>query len=400
MALTEPSVFPTKQHHEHVAGERCPWCDQPIPHEKFDEIQARIQIKERQRSAEAERQLKAELHRQKADSEAKAKADIERVCKEAVAAAKKAQQEAATREAEARKQGKKAAETALIAKMAEALEAKDAAEAQVKTLKAEKEAELNSRLQQQREAMEKANTGALNAERAKAFADRQKLETQLQNMQRKLQKQTAGELGEGAEIDVYEALREAFEDDRIKRVDKGVPGADIIHDVMHNGQMCGRIVYDSKNRSAWRNDYVAKLRQDRLAAHADHAVLPSRVFPAGTRQLHFQDGVVIVNPARLVPLVAMLRKHVIQTHTLRLSAQDRDEKTAALYDFINSERCVQLFERIETLTDNMLDLEVKEKKTHDATWRRRGELIKSVQKAHGDITTEIDKIVAAGGGNG
>ena len=214
-------------------------------------------------------------------------------------------------------------------------------------------------------------------------------------MQRRLQNQTAGELGEGAEVNVYEALRSEFKDDRIKRIDKGLPGADIVHDVVHNDQVCGRIVYDSKNRAGWRNDYVTKLREDQLVAEAEHAILPSRVFPAGASQLHLQEGVIVVNPARVVTLAGMLRKHIIQTHSLRLSTQDRDQKTAALYDFINSERCSQLFERIETATDTMLDLENQEKKAHDKIWRRRGDLISRVQRAHSDVTNEIDLIVAA-----
>ena len=28
--------------HVHVADELCPWCEQPIPHGKFEEIQRRM----------------------------------------------------------------------------------------------------------------------------------------------------------------------------------------------------------------------------------------------------------------------------------------------------------------------------------------------------------------------
>ncbi len=389
MAVSKPSFLRPVEHHVHVEGERCPWCEQPITHKKFKEIQAEIEAKERARSADHERQLKAELAKQRAEADAKAKANIERERKVAAA-----------REVVVREEAKKAAEQALNTELAKAKQAKAAAEDQLKKQKAEHAAEANRRLLEQREVLDKAKATELSAERAKAFADRQKLESQLEDMKRKLQKKTAEELGEGAEVDIYETLRAEFDDDKIKRIDKGVAGVDIIHDVTHNGKICGRIVYDSKNRTTWRHTYVAKLREDQLAANADHAILPSRVFPSGAQQLHVQDGVIIINPARVAALVGLLRKHVIQTYSLRLSARDRDQKTVALYDFINSERCAQLFERAETLTDEMLDLEVKEKKAHDATWKRRGELIRLVQKAHGDITTEIDRIVAADGEDG
>lgn len=48
-------------------------------------------------------------------------------------------------------------------------------------------------------------------------------------------------------------------------------GADIRHDVVHNGKKCGTIVYDSKNRNAWRDEYATKLRVDQIAAKAEHA---------------------------------------------------------------------------------------------------------------------------------
>src|SRR5207245_660867 len=120
-----------------------------------------------------------------------------------------------------------------------------------------------------------------------------------------------------------------------------------IHTVKDGGRECGRIVYDSKNRSTWRNDYVTKLRADQLAAKADSAILATHVLPAGARQMHVQDGVIVLNPARTVVVVEVLRNHIVQMHTLRLSSVARTDKTAKLYDFIASDRWAQLVDQIE-----------------------------------------------------
>ncbi len=143
-------------------------------------------------------------------------------------------------------------------------------------------------------------------------------------------------MGEGAEVDLFESLKQEFEGDQIERVSKGAAGADIIHDVIHGGKVCSRIVYDAKNRNAWRNEYVTKLREDRIAAGAEHAILSSLKFPADARQLHVQDGVIIANPARVPALVQMLRRHIAQIHTLRLSNIERDSKTDALATCLRS----------------------------------------------------------------
>ena len=139
---------------------------------------------------------------------------------------------------------------------------------------------------------------------SKAFEERQKLETKLEDLQRQMKKQRANELGESAELDLAEALREAFPNDRFRKIDKGVAGADLWQDVVHNGEVCGRIVYDSKNRNAWRNDYVNKLKTDQIDAEGDYAVLATRVFPSETTQMHIQDGVLVAHPARIVVLAA------------------------------------------------------------------------------------------------
>ena len=72
------------------------------------------------------------------------------------------------------------------------------------------------------------------------------------------------------------------------------------------------------------------------------------------------------------------------------------EKTVALYAFMTSELCGQLFSQIETRAADILDLDAKEKKAHDNTWKRRGELVRSVQKAHGDLSAQIEIVLGTG----
>lgn len=251
----------------------------------------------------------------------------------------------------------------------------------------------DDQLQQEREIWQKAMDNAVNAEKAVAFEERLKIQTKFEELKRAYEQKTAEELGEGAEIDLYEALKAEFEGDRIERINKGQPGADILHTVMYNGKECGKIIYDSKNHKQWRSEFATKLASDQMAAKAEHAVLSTSKFPKGARQLHMQDGVILAGPARVVALVQVIRRHVVQTHTLRLSNDERVHKTASLYDFITSERCADILGRIDTHTDSLLDLQVNEKKAHDQTWKRQGELIRSVQRVRAELTNEIDAIV-------
>lgn len=368
--------------HAHPGGERCPACDQPIPVELSETVKKRIAARERDERA----RISAEVARERATLEAKARAEVEA-----------AQRQAAAAIAAAREEAQVAAESALQARLDEIETAKLSLESEMRTMKERHEALLAERVLLAKEAHEKEKLAAIQAEQAKAFEEKQKLQSKIAEMQRQLESKTAQELGDGPEADLFELLKAEFPEDRISRVEKGAAGADVLHDVYHNGRLCGRIAYDSKNRSAWRNEYVTKLRADQVEAKADHAVLASKVFPAGTRELHLQDGVLVVSPGRVLVLASLLRKHIVQTHTLRASNEARAQKQEALYAFIMSDRCGQLLGTIETQADDLVDLDRKEERAHQATWKRRAELIRSVQRAHGDLTFEIDRIIGIAG---
>lgn len=279
------------------------------------------------------------------------------------------------------------------ARLAEAEESKRLSDESARAAKEAYASEIARAVQETREAGDKDKLLAVQTEQSKNFEENQKLQTTVHDLQRQLERKTNQELGEGAEIDLYEDLKAEFPDDQITRVAKGSPGADIIHEVRQNGQSCGVIVYDSKNRNAWKNEYASKLRIDQIAAKADHAVLSSNRFPADTHQLHVIDHVIVACPARVVVLAQILRDHIVQNYHLRTSNEAREEKTAALYAFITSQRCLQLFDSVDSQITKLEEIDVAEHKAHSAVWERRGKAIKGIEKAHGDLRFEVNRIV-------
>jgi hypothetical protein len=496
--MASPQSSVASVHHLHPVGEVCPTCDQPIPHERAEEVHRRLEERARQQAADLTAALQekfdretieaAERHKletqqklEVARAEAKAAAlvaanveieaakaasrlaqdalatktaevetaraemaeqvtqaqraglaEVERVRTEAaqkLAAATAAATEAANALAaeqlriveadkvaavevsaglqvklEAAEKAKidavaqaraKVSETAQV-QVAEAVAAKQAAEQQVTSAQQEVaaiKAGQEALLMEQREALEADKATALSVARSQAFTENQKLLDKVGELQRSLDKKTAEELGEGAEIDLFDTLKAEFESDRFQRVKKGQPGADIIQTVVHNGQVCGKIIYDSKNHNAWRNDFVTKLRADQMAEGAEHAILTVLKFPQGVRQLHFQDGVLVANPARVGAVVEVLRRHMIQTHTLRLSGQQRAEKTAALYDFITSDQCAGMFERLDSHTQKLLDIQVAERSAHEKVWKEQGLAIRGAQKVQAEMQNQIEAII-------
>lgn len=375
MGLFQPSNRQSFQPpHAHAAGDRCPMCEQPVG----QDIARRIEARQRE-------QYEAALVKARTEAAAAAEQQI----------------------AAARAESKLAAENAMAArlvdfqsKLAQAEQAKVTAAAEVAALKAEQQAAIDKRvaeiqegLLRQKEDLQREKETAVLAEKAKVL----KLTSELQDMQRKLEGKSANELGEGSEIDLFEQLKGAFEGDRIWRVGKGVNGADVIHEVIHNGKVCGKIVYDAKNRNAWQNEFVVKLRADKIVQGADHAILSSNKFPKDKAQVHYQDGVIVALPARVAAIVQVLRDQVVRMHELRISKEGREQKSIEIYAFITSEHCKQLLDQVDTQAGRMLELDTKEQEAHRRLWDSRKKLINSVQKARSDLVFEIDRIIGTAG---
>jgi len=285
----------------------------------------------------------------------------------------------------------------LNAKIAAEATAKQTAQQEVAALKKGQEEAIAARVKEAREALEKDKSEALLAKDKLHFDERQRWQKEVDDLKRKLDNQKSGELGEGAEIKLYDVLKEAFPGDHIRRVEKGTPGADIIHEVMLNGRLAGKIVYDSKNRGQWKFEYATKLRQDQIAEAADHAVLSTNKFPKDTRELHLHEGVIIACPARVVVLAEMLRCHILAVHELRMSNDERAAKTERLYAYITSTQCRQLLESIETLVARLEEIDAAEFKAHKAVWIKRGTLLKDVLKANGDFRYALESIIGTAG---
>ena len=250
-------------------------------------------------------------------------------------------------------------------------------------------------LDQQRRALEKDRDTQLLKVQVQHNRDREQLQLKIDALTRQLQRKTADQLGEGAEIDVYEALRDGFPRDDIARIKKGQPGADIRHQVLHKGTPCGTLLIDSKNRQGWQNAYVTKLREDQMAAKADYAILATTVFPSGKKELYVDEEtrVIVVNRARAVEIVGLLRRAMVGMHVLGMSQNQRAEKRELLYKYITTEDFRQHVIEAGRLTTEMLDVDAEEKRAHDKVWEKRGKMTTRLRNVVREIDTEVGAIV-------
>ena len=413
--------------------DQCPLCGSELSQTKFREIRTKLRDQEQRkatelaeaklaitRSVEVELKKGFELQRQAAEKKVKEEAD-QRVKK---ALAEREQVAKQLLEAQQREEGIRKQARLEIEKQKQAAEkkAKADAEQQIKKIagerdlaakklkeahdreaqvrkQAEEQAEKNTQKQllEQRQALEKDKNLALLKQQSETHRDRDSLQKKVKMLEHQLQNKTANELGDGGEIDVFEALRDAFQGDKITRIRKGQPGADILHEVLYKGEVCGRIVVDSKNRQAWQNTFVSKLRQDQVEAEAEQAILATTVFPAGKKEMCIESGVIVISRARVVHIVHVLRQAMVMMHVKGLSMNERTGKMSQLYKLITSESYTAKFTEANRLTQDILELEVKEQAEHTRVWKNRGALVKRTQNILREVETDVAAVIESNG---
>jgi len=180
--------------------ERCPWCGSRITHAKFVQIQDAIRKDEQRKLAAAEKQIH------------------ERLAKEILAQQQK-----------------------LDAERAKILKQLEIARQEAEKLRRKEIAEVRQILQKDRDA-------ALLKKEAEFARERDALQKKISDMSRRV-RGAGGEVAEGGELDLYDALRDAFPEDQVSRT-KGKNGGNLIHEVRYKGKSAGKILIDCRPRAA------------------------------------------------------------------------------------------------------------------------------------------------------
>jgi hypothetical protein len=395
MATTQSALRPSAADHRHAAGEICPYCEQPIPNDRAEEIRAKFDFKQKQDEAAREERLQQQVANARAQIETAKKAEIDKMAADALA-----------KQSAAREEGKKAAEAEAQQKLAalasqreadtlkleEAEQRRVAAVNQYEALKTQTETIAAARAAEVRAALEKSNAEAMSVKDGQHATAMQKLSDELKAMQRRVDTVE----GEGADINLLDALKEQFPKDEITAVNKP-NGANIIHIVKHNKKECGKIVYDSRNRNIWQATFATKLRDDMVTAKAQHAILTTSKFPTGVRQIHLCEGIIAANPARALVLAYLFRDEIVRNYSQRVSEQDQSKKTAQLYAFITSDQFSKVLASLEGNDEKLLLLEEDEKRAHNAMWDKRRRLTTTSQRLHANLRMEIACIVGTDG---
>ena len=202
--------------------------------------------------------------------------------------------------------------------------------------------------------------------------------------------------GEVAELNLESILSCSFPHDLIEPVGKGVRGADIHQRVRTpDGQLCGIIIWESKNTKNWNDRWLSKLKDDQLGSKADLAVIVSTVLPEDISNFAYIDGIWVTGFPYVLGLATAFRDTLIQVAKARRSAEGKDEKIELLFRYLSGPEFKQRVEMVVTTFITMKSDLDKERLAMTKLWSQREKCIEKVTGSVAGMYGDLQGIVGA-----
>ena len=230
------------------------------------------------------------------------------------------------------------------------------------------------------------------------------LRDQITSLQRKAEQGSQQAQGESLEMALEHQLRARFPFDSIEPVGKGEFGGDVLQVVRdQNGQVCGKILWESKRTKAWSDAWLAKLKADQRYARAELAVIVSQTMPKDITHFDQMEGIWVSSLSCILPVATALRISILELAGVRRSNEGQESKAQLIYAYLTGPRFKHRIECIaEKFTEMRTDLD-RERKWMNKQWAKRdGELLAvleatsglygDLQAIAGQSLTEIDAL--------
>ena len=214
-----------------------------------------------------------------------------------------------------------------------------------------------------------------------------------EEMKRKAEQGSMQLQGEVQELALEELLRLTFPFDLISEVGKGIKGADCIQTIRNNmGQECGTIIYESKRRQNFANDWIEKLKSDMRSQKADIAVIVTSVMPKDMDCFGLKEGVWICSFSEVKAMASVLRDGVIRVFNSARIHENKGDKINMLYDYLTSNEFSEKWKAMREGFKSIYDSIQKEKDVMEKLWASRKKQLEKILYNSNDIKGSIEGI--------
>ncbi len=253
---------------------------------------------------------------------------------------------------------------------------------------------LLGQVREARQQAKRAREEGVKAERARAQRLLQGKDRLIQTLKERIDQLKRGSTPqtEGLEFEdrLAARLRREFPEDQI--LHKG-RGGDVLHTVRFDGQSAGTIVYECKREKRIKGEHIQQARLAKQSREADFAVLVTIGYRKGFAGLAQRDGVLVVHPLGIIPLVSLLRLHLTEMLRAKVTKKRRAIIAQRLVGYITSPQFKNPIEEVVHLTVELQEMVRDEAKDHLATWRKRWNYYQTINWDASQVRTNVQLVL-------
>lgn len=246
-------------------------------------------------------------------------------------------------------------------------------------LRAKAEAELNEKILAEREKISKE----LQAQNELKFRQKddalEAMKRQIDELKRKAEQGSEQLQGEVQEVAIEEWLRLKFPLDEVVEIKKGQSGADCVQ-IVHTREFtnCGKIYYESKRTKDFKEEWIAKFKNDMRSQNADIGILVTQTMPKDMERVGLRDGVWVCSFEEFKGLCFVLRESLVRLMSAKIMSENRSDKMSLLYSYLTGNEFRLSIELIVgSFMQMKSDLE-SEKRSFERIWKKREKQIEQV----------------------
>lgn len=198
-------------------------------------------------------------------------------------------------------------------------------------------------------------------------ADIARLRDRIRQLKRGSTPQTEGLEFEGK---LAARLKQTFPEDDVKPTGKR---GDILHTVRMRKKAAGVIIYECKREPRIRTAHVRQAFRARQEREADFAVLVTTGQKQRFAGLDYIKGVYVVAPLGVLPLVGLLRLHLIEMLKAKVGRRERAIIAERLAKHVTSPQFKNPIEEVIRRASDLQDLLFDEALAHKQIWEKRWE---------------------------
>ena len=218
----------------------------------------------------------------------------------------------------------------------------------------------------------------------------------IEELKRKSEQGSMQLQGESQESLLEDILKENFPFDMIEEVGKGVEGADCIQTVRNSsGNICGKIIYESKRTKGWSNNWVDKLKADKRNTGADVAILVTQTFPKDMDRFGEKEGIWICNFSEAGSVAHLLRNGIIKIHEIQKAQEGKGDKMQMLYDYLTG---IEFRGQMEAIMEGFMAMKqgmAKERIQMEKIWKEREKQLEKVLMSTSGMYGSVKGIAGA-----